>query len=796
MIQNYFRIIIRSLARNKTFSLINLLGLSIGLASFILIGMYVVDEFSFDRFHEKSDRIYQLTINASSDGLVHKWIGVPNKAAPTLVKEIPEIENAARILPNNFNGKAFVASENIKSSENHLVWADASLFDIFTIPFIQGDPITALKRPHTIVISEASAIKYFGTVDVIGKSLRIDRDTLDFEITGVIENPPSNTRFQYPIIGAFAGTWFDQPNNQSWGNASFETHLLLHENSSIVEVEKKIAAILDREIPKADRWFSLETHPLVNIHLQYPDVQESSGAVKGDINQLSILMGLGIIILLIAAVNYMNLSTAQSQRRFKEIGISKTLGATNRQLARKFYFETFIFVLVAIVISIQFVIFSLPLFNSITGKHFSESFLATGWFWISILSVWVLLTLLAGIYPALYLSSFSPKEVLKGSLAGLGGNATLRKSLVVVQFSVSIMLIVSTLILYQQLGFIREKKLGYQPEQVIAIGTTGANNREQINSLRNVLLGLSSVSGVARSQSYPGESGSGRTLPPLDGQGEGKPIVTVRATPEVLAVLGIKLLAGKTLPEKSDQDTTIQLILNKTAVDFLGLTPEEAINRQSRVFDSGGAQIVGVTEDFHFSSLRQPIGAYCFHNAQTEGYNVLLVKLKSTNLPETIGQIESEFKKIIPSAFEYTFLDDQLQALYTAERQLAQVILVFSSLAIFIACLGLYALAAFTTEQRTKEIGIRKVMGATVFQLSSMLSNDFIKLVVISFIIAAPVGYYAMNKWLEGFAYRIDIQAVIFVVAGLMAITIACLTVGYESVKAARTNPIDSLRSE
>ena len=595
MFKNYFKIIYRSLARNKTFSLINILGLSIGLACITVIGLYVVDELSYDRFHEKTERIYQITITANYEGQVRKWTGVPNKSAPMFAKEIPEIEKAVRILANNFSGKAFVTSEKLKSSENRLVWADADIFKIFTIPFVQGDPGTALVRPHTLVVTEATAIKYFGSTDVIGKSLRIDRDTVDFEITGVIKNPRTNSRFQYPIIGAFAGTWFDQPNHQMWGNASFETYLLLHENVNTAGVEKKIAEILDRNIPKDQQWFSLEIHPLKDIHLQYPDVQETGGGVKGDLSQLAILIGLAIVIILIASVNYMNLSTAQSQKRFKEIGISKTLGATSRQLARQFYFETSVFVLIALVISIQIVILSLPIINSVTGKQFTNDFVAAGPFWLACFCFWIILTALAGFYPALYLSAFSPKEVLNGSLSGLGGNSMLRKMLVVVQFSISIILIVSTLILQQQLTFIRDKKLGYEPEQVVAIGTTGAQNKEQVNSLKTLLQGLAPISGVARSQAYPGEGGSGRFLPSLDGQSSGQPLTTVRATPEVIDVLGIKLLAGKTLPEKVPGDTTVQLVVNKKCTDFLGLTPAEAVNRKVKVNGFWGeVEIVGV----------------------------------------------------------------------------------------------------------------------------------------------------------------------------------------------------------
>lgn len=796
MIHNYLKVILRSLGRNKVFSLINLLGLSIGLTSFVLIGLYVVDEFSFEGQHEKADRIYQVTIAAPYNGKIEKWNSVPNKTAPTLSKEIPEIEKSFRLLPNNFSGKAFVASEKVKSTETKFIWADAAIFDVLTIPFLKGNPKTALTRPHTIVINEASAIKYFGTQDVLGKTLKIDKDTIEFEITGVSENSKFNTRFSFPMIGTFVGQWYSQ--TQTWDNASFETHLLLHDNVDATVVEKKITESLERNIPNKDaRWFSLEIHPLKKVHLYYPDVNESSlSGSNGDMGQLQLLMALGVIILIIAAVNYTNLSTAQSQRRFKEIGVSKTLGATSSQLAGKFYLETSVFVFLALMISLMLVVTVLPIFNSISGKQFSENFFSLGWFWVSFVIVWSVLTMMAGFYPALYLSSFSPKRVLKGGVSAVGGNSSVRKGLVIVQFSVSIILIISTIILYQQLGFIKNKKLGYEPEQVIAISTTGAQSKAQISSLKNVLQSSGAVASVAQAQSYPGKGTSGRFLPPLEGDGDGLLFNTTRATPEVLDVLGIKLIAGKTLPEKKEGDTTIQIVINKTSTDFLGLKPEEAINKKIKVQGFGQVEISGVMEDFHYNSLRQSIGGYCFHNAESEGYAALLVKLQTKEMASTLTQIESEFKKIIPSAFEFTFLDQQLEVLYQSEEKLAKIIFVFAGLAIFIACLGLYALAAYTTEQRTKEIGVRKVMGASVWQLSTMLSKDFIKLVAISFIVATPIAYYGMSQWLQGFPYRIDISILVFVISGLISVLIAWFTVGFESLKAARANPVDSLKSE
>lgn len=798
MLRNYLKILLRNFIRNKTFSVINILGLSVGLTCVLLIGLYVVDEFSFDRHHEKLDRIFMVITEATFDGQTNRWTGVVNKAATTIAKEIPEVEKAVRLFPHEFGNLAFISTDTMKSSEKMVMWADPEVFDVLSFTFLKGDPATALVRPNTAVISENTARKYFGTTDVLGKTIKIDNET-DLEITGVFENPPQASRFQHPIIASFNSHWFGKENNQSWDNASFETYLLLHPNVNPSDVERKFVEMIDRNIEKNNQWFTLKLKPLKDAYIYSNDIQDFANpeSKKGDINQIKILIGLGLIVLLIAAVNYMNLSTAQSQRRFKEIGISKTLGVTSRQLARQFYTETSAFVLIAMLLSILFSGLFLPVFNSVTGKFLTVSFLWNSWFWACFILTWALLSLLAGFYPALYLSSFSPKRVLKNSASGVGGNVSLRKSLVVVQFSVSIVLIISTIILYQQLNFIRNKKLGYKPEQVVAILTSGAENSGQVASLKTEIERIPEVLKSVRSQSYPGAGASGRNIPPLDGKGEGKSLSTVRATSEILEVLGIHLIAGKTLSEnKLKEDTTIQVVLNKTSVDFLGITPEEAVNRKIQIGGFGLVEITGVTDDFHFASMHDEIGAYCFHNAKTETYNYLLVNLQTENLPATMAQLEESYKKVIPSAFEFTFLEQRLKTLYKEDQQLAQVIFIFASLAIFIACLGLYALAAYTTEQRTKEIGIRKALGASVFQLANMLSKDFIQLVLISFLVAAPAGYFMMKEWLLGFAYRIEVSPLILLVAGITALLIAWLTVGVESVKAANTNPINSLRSE
>lgn len=797
MLKNYVKIALRNLLRYKSFSIINIAGLTIGLVTFLGISLYVVDELSFDTFHENKDRIYRAVISAEYDGQVNKWGGSPNLLAPTAGKEIPEVEKATRYFHHNFGDLGFISTETEKFSETELFFADPELFSIFTIPLVKGNAQKILDRPGTVVLSETAAKKYFGDVDPLGKTLTVD-NSINLEVTGIYKDFPSNSFLQAKLIASFSSNWFGQERNQSWGNASFDSFFLLHANTSKQAVDKKIEAMLAKHIEKDNRWFTIALQPLLDVRLFSGELNTTfDRRPYGDINQVKILGALALLIILIAAVNYMNLSTAQSQRRNKEVGIAKTLGATFAQLNTKFYFETSLFVAVSMFLSLTLFTFLLPFFNALSGKEISMHFINTTWFWIGFAIVWCTLTLLAGFYPALYLSAFSPKSALQKTKAS-GGQAAIRKGLVVFQFAVSIILIICSIGFYKQMNFIRDKKLGYEPEQVIAIMVSAAKDREQVVAIKTAYENLSDVVSVACSQSYPGLGTSMRNVVREGDNGEGSPLLTARATTEVLKTLNIKLLAGKSLPETKDpKDTTVQVVVNKSTVDYLGLSPEEAVGKRVKIqgFD-GSTEIVGVTEDFHFTSLHQKISPFCFHNATTEGLTYLLVKVNTGNLVATIKQLENIFSKTIPSAFEYTFLDDRMHSLYKAEQNLTKVVLLFAGLAIFVACLGLYALAAFTAEQKTKEIGIRKVMGASVSQLVNMLSKDFILLVGISFVIGIPASYYLMEKWMQGFAYRTEIGVGVFALAGMVSLVIAWLTVSIESFKAASNNPVKSLRSE
>lgn len=796
MLFNHLKIAIRSLLRYKSFSVINILGLTIGLTSFLAISLYVTDEFSFDRFHENKDRIYRAVIAADFDGQVEKWARVPNLVVPTAAQEIPEVEKAARYFHHNFGDLAFISTENEKFSETQLFYADQELFSIFSIDFIQGDKSSALSRAGTVVLSESAAKKYFGYDDPMGKVITVNNN-LPLEVTGIYRDFPSNSSLQANLIASFSSHWFGKPESQSWGNASFESYFLLHEGTDKSTVDTKIGEMLKTHIEEGDRWFTISLQPLLDMHLKSGEFNAAiDRSSYGDLNQVRILIALAVIILLIAAVNYMNMATAQSQRRNKEVGISKTLGATLNQLSSKFYFETALFVVIASALSLSVFTVMLPAYNTLTGKQLTMDFTYSGWFWLGLLAIGTVLTLLAGSYPAWYLSSFSPKAALQQKTSA-GSQVVVRKGLVVLQFSMSMVLIVSSIVFYKQMHYIRNKKLGYEPEQVIAVMTSATNDQNITISLKTEFESLPEVKSVARSQSYPGIGTSGYTIRRDKDAQSGASILTTRATHEVLDVLGVKLLAGRSLPEtKNDSDTTIQVVLNKSAADYLGYSPEEAVGRLVYIFNSAPAEVVGVADDFHFASMHQKIGPYCFNNNRDNRYIYLLVKVDAMNLTETVQKLESTYKKLVPAAFEYTFIDERMAEAYNAEQKLADVVLVATSIAIFIACLGLYALAAFTAEQRTKEIGIRKVMGASVPQLVSLLSRDFLRLVVVAVVIGIPTGYYLMNRWLEGFAYKTTIGWSVFVSAAVLSLLIAWLTVSFESVKAAVSNPVNSLRNE
>ncbi len=795
MLKNYLKIAWRQLSKNKLFSLINISGLAIGLTVSLLLFLYIRKELSFDRDFRQSDNIYRIVFNADLDGKVEKWAGCPNNAGHTFKSSIADIRAQSRWIRHEFGRSANVLYKDKKFFEKNLYWADSSLTTIFDLPFIAGNPATALTRPNCVIISKSIAEKYFGKEEPLGKVLKIDNN-YSCEVTGVYKDFPHTSTLDADLIGSiYSVGWMvrDQP----WSNASFETWLLLNPATDPAKVEKQIKATVDREVAKADQWFSFSLQPLRKVHLYSEDIKSYTSR-PGDLRQVKIVSILALVIILIACINYMNLATARSQKRFREVGINKTIGATSGMLVRKFYAETGLFVLLSVLAGIALLILAIPLFNSLTGEQLSAGDLLHPGILLAILISSILITVIAGSYPALYLSSFNPKNLFHQTFTRKSMAGRFRQGLVVLQFSASIILIIATVLFYRQLQFIQSKKLGFQPEQVVAVTTSAVETKDQIDGLLTETRSLAAVKYVCRTQTYPGRSGSGRGINKEGAGNEKISLTTCRATAGIEKVLGLKLLAGAGLPEvKADTDSTVQVLLTKKAVDFLGFTPEEVIGRKVAVQLGNNSYVVGVVDDFNNESLHKPIGAYAFHNAKTESRSFMLVKLNAEQLPQAMRQLEAVYRRHVPNgAFEYTFLDQYMQSLYSSEQRTASIVLVFSGLAIFIACLGLFGLAAFVAEQRTKEIGVRKVLGASVVNIVGLLSGNFLRLVLLSILIAVPIAWWMMNRWLQDFAYRTTISWWVFVLAGFIAIMIALITVSSQAVRAALTNPVKSLRTE
>lgn len=793
MIRNYIKIAWRNLKTDSTFSVINILGLSIGLAITLLLFLFVVHERSFDQMYANKENIYRVLLH-TTDERQEIWPSVPAALAPSVENTIPEIQKAARMLKHGFGAPAFITANETDFIENGLYFTDPEFIDIFEIPFLSGNSHVALSRPYTAVISESTAKRFFGKENPLGKILTLDNNK-KLEVTGVFEDFPKNSTLDANILVSFSSTGFyDDP---KWNNASFETYFLLNDNADIALTEQKLQQLLNRKVDKENQWYSFSLQPLERIHLYSAGFDDSYTSRRGDINEVRNLSLLAILILLIACTNYMNLTTARSQKRTKDVGINKTLGASSKNLILRFYAETGLITCIAVIIGVVLAILSIPVFNTVAGKDLSMDSLFSIGFLISLLLIWIITTLVAGSYPAFYLSRFSPKAIMKPSFKK-GGTATfIRKALVVLQFTASVILIISVLVIYQQLSFIQSKNLGYNPENVIAIATAGIQNKNNATALANEFKSLPNVSEVSFAQGFPGVEVSGRNLYKNDGSGTTTSIKTNRTDASIIDVLQLELLAGKPLPEtKAEGDSIIDVVLNKKAIDFLGYTPTEAIGKKVFTGLGDNSYIVGVVENFNFSSLHIPIGPYAFSNSHYEPMRYLLVRFKTGILPQTIKKFEKTFTEVVPaSAFDYIFLDKKVETLYAAEQRTVRVGLVFSILAIFVACLGLFGLAAFTAEQRKKEIGVRKVLGASVFNITQLLSKDFILLVFLALVIAFPIALWLMQKWLRGFAYRIELGWLVFLIAGILAIVIALVTVSFQAIKAAIANPVKSLKA-
>lgn len=803
MLKNYLKIAWRNITRHKTYSVLNIIGLSAGLTCFAFIALWVYDELSYDKFNQKSDRIYRLTgvVKTESGATASAVSSAP--MAQALKNDYPEVENTVRLDMR----EEIVVHEGQQFLQAGILLTDPSFFDVFTFKITEGNQRTALTEPFSIILTKSAASKYFGNSNPVGKTLTLNMLDADgrgavYKITGVMPDPPKNSHFRFTMLGSFKTIETVNPDVltvDGWGNSSFYTYLLLKKGVDPETFSKKITQFYKKYIgERFEVWRSIyfyNIQPLRDIHLRSRLQYEI--APVGNITQVYIFSTIGIFILLLAGINYTNLSTARSLTRAKEVGIKKVAGAFKQQLVRQFIMESVVTALAASLPTLLFCYLLEPYFAQVTGKELS--LLSSKWLLIILFTTAILLGLLSGIYPAIVLSGFKPVQVLKGSFSSGKSGTSLRKLLVVTQFTITLVLITGIIIINSQLSFIKHKDLGYDKDALLFLRVHG--NTDVVDgypAFKNELSASPLVSGITTSNSLPvGGLGSGGSET-VDQNGKPLQVNTARLRIDTayLDVYGIELLAGRKLAETTLADSIRPVLLNAAAVEKFGWRdPQSAIGKPFRMGNQQGT-VIGVVKNFHFSSLQDAIEPLAMYPL-TDRFSRITVRADITQSAQTLAWVEKIWKKNFPaSLLDYSFLSNQIWEQYQAEERFSRIFFYFSILSLLIACLGLYGLIAYAASQKTKEIGIRKVLGATVHGIALMLSKNFLKLVILSFFIAIPVTWYIMTKWLEDFAYRTEISWWMFAVAALTVLSVALFTVSFQAIKAAIANPVKSLRTE
>ncbi|HEX2606992.1 MAG TPA: ABC transporter permease [Flavisolibacter sp.] len=806
MLRNYFKIAFRNLMKYKFISFINLFGLTVGLTCCLLIVAYILHEISYDRFQPQADRTYRISRSFHNEqGVQSLHLGaIAPPFGPALKNEFPEIQKMTRLLSN---GTTSFVSGDKRFYEKKVFFADEFLPDVFRLDVVKGNARKALEAPFSIMITEELAQKYFGQEDPMDKLVKLDNN-LPCKVAGVFKPFPSNSHIHPEVLISFntlrdSAIYGEQNLSTNWGNNSFLTYVVLPENVAPQFIESRFPAFLNKYMHfpgepagfQASKTTHLYLHPLTDIHLRSHldyEVEEN-----GDIKRVYIFSVIAFFILLIACINYMNLSTARSVLRAKEIGIRKAVGAERSEIIAQFLSESVLVTWMALALAVGLTALLLPWLNTFSGLDLSIRFLLSWRVLLPLALAPFLIGILSGLYPALFMSSFQPVRVLKG-LFRVKGNISLRKALVVVQFAISIILIVSTVIVFRQLRYMQEKSLGFNKDHILTMPNTAAfGNR--FESFRNELLKNPGVKEVARSSRVP----SGRLLDAQDvALPAGDTMQQLNIDLKYLSVdyhfipaFGMTMVAGRNFSPEFPTDSS-SFLINETAVQLLGWkNASDAINKEL-VYGGAKGRVIGVVKDFHFESLHQKIAPILF-SVFTGNLNGISIKLSSANMPGTLAFIENTWKNFLPETpYTYTFLDERFGQLYESEQRQKTIFLSFACIAIFIACLGLFGLSAFMISQRIKEIGIRKVLGADVNSIVGLLSRDFLQLVLIAALISLPIAWFAMDSWLQDFAYRSSMPVWVFFMAGLLAALIAFVTISVQAIKAATSNPVKNLRTE
>jgi len=818
MIKNYIKVALRSIFRNKLTAFINICGLALSMASAIMIYLFVTDELSFDDYHKNADRTYRVTrIFFDRDGNQSLHLSsVAPPIGPLLKNDFGEIELMARTLQYNAVVGLEKDGELISNTENDIFLAEPNLFNIFDIKVLSGTPAEDFKRPFTVMLSEKAAQRYFNSTDVIGKRLRFNNQ-LDLEVTGVFESFPLQTHYHPDFLVSFVTL---EDNNiygrsgleTNWGNNAFSTYLLLSPGTDPVKVEAQFPAFLDKHFgPYAKANFNagpdfvasnatqLTLQKVTDVHLHSNLDDEIE--VNGNINNVYMMSVIGAFIVLIACFNFVNLSTARATKRSKEVGLRKVVGAFKNQLIGQYLSESVLIAFFALVLGFVTAVVALPWLNQFTGKELSLNFISNWQIYIGVVVFAIVVGLLAGIYPAFVISGFKPVAVLKGQQGSAKGKAGIRKVLVVAQFGISIVLLIATAITFEQLSYLNNRKLGYDRNQVITLTYYDALGKNY-DAFYNEMLKSSAIKNVGRSSRIP----TGRLL---DSQGglmimkgdslvpSGVGLKYVGADDQFFDTYGVEFAAGRNFSKSIPTDDSLAFIINEAAARAIGWkTNEEAVDTD---FQYGGTRgkLIGIVKDFHFESLHQRVVPMVFIPSSQSGVNYLAVKIAGNEMNEGVAHLEKIWRNTLPGRpFEYQFLDDRYKRLYEAEQKEGMLFTIFSGMAIFIACLGLFGLATFNTMQRVKEIGIRKVLGASVPSILRLLSKEIVILIVVANALAWPVAWIFMNKWLDSFAYHIDMNILVYVLSAIAAIILALVTVSAQTIKAAMTNPASTLRYE
>ena len=806
MFKNYLKTSFRRLRKNKSYSLINTLGLAIGLASFLLIGLFVQHELSYDKHFEDSENIYRVVRERA--GEPHEgshWHAVtPISLHSGLKDNFPQFERTTYFIP----GKGLIKS-GVNSFYEDGLDAGGEFFETFQFNWLQGNSANALDDPTSIVLTKSLAEKIFGSRNPVGESIDFIQDystkTEVKTVTGVIDDIPANTHLKFTFITNEKSSIWHEGNLNQWDSNGYLTYVKLSENS---DLNKDLLASINeyyniqmsgmgyyKKYP--DQIPALFFQPLEDIHLKSAHLNHDLGAqTRGDITYVYTLSLIGLIILLIACVNYMNLATARAIMRAKEVGVRKVIGALRSNLIMQFISEAVLLSLFSIIAAVILVWAFFPPFVDLVNRPIGIDFISRPEFWLSVLGVSFIVGILSGSYPAFYMSALQPSGIFKNHTKGGKGNTFMRNALVTGQFAITTILIISSIVIFQQLNFIRTADVGYSRDQILTVNLMDDNIFEHYETIAQNLKSNPNIVSVSSGSYLPNEIQSSTSGVNWDGREERVKFYLQNIHYDFLEMMDIELVAGRYFSEDFSTDETNAFILNESAVKGMGLTPEEVLGTELKMWKRQG-NVIGVVKDFSFLSFRLEQAALMIGFNRAHDYNYLVMKIRPENMDETIAFVEETVAAFSPDyPFEYAFLDDAFDNMYKTDLNLGKLLNAFTILALFIASIGLFGLASFMMEQRAKEIGIRKVLGANLLQILAHVNKDFMKLITLSFVIAIPVGWYTMNNWLQGFAYKIDLGPSIFLAAGILAILVAIITVSYKSVKTALTNPVNSLRSE